>query len=56
MCLSLVQTCIFIDNTCYFLLSGFDPQKQVLECLESRDQDVPPNQMRHLGQTKKVIQ
>lgn len=27
--------CIFIDNTCYFPLSGFDPQKQVLECLES---------------------
>lgn len=35
--------CIFIDNTCYFLLSGFDQQKQVLESLESCDKDVPPN-------------
>lgn len=33
----------FIDNTCYFLLSRFDLQEQVLGCLESCDQDVPPN-------------
>lgn len=43
-CVGAVFKCsFFIDNTCYFLLSGFDLQKQVLECLESCDWDAPPN-------------
>lgn len=53
MCLSRVQMCIFIDNTCYFLLSGFDPQKQVLECLESCDQDVSPKLNASSGSNQK---
>lgn len=45
--------CIFIDNTCYFLLSGFDPWEQVLECLESCDQDVPPKLNASSGSNQK---
>lgn len=45
--------CIFIDNTCYFLLSGFDPREQVLECLESCDQDVPPKLNASSGSNQK---